>query len=149
MRLIAILLEHPSGAVPAAHALAALMCLNAARLSGRIDEAGNLIPLAEQDRSLWDRKLIAKGVAFLELSATGAEISDYHIEAAIAAIHANASSMAKTDWRSIVGLYDLLMAQHPSPIVALNRAIAVAQSESAERGLEEIAAISDQARLAQ
>lgn len=149
MRLIAILLDHPSGSVPAAHALAALMCLNAARLAGRTDDAGNLVPLAGQDRSLWDRKLIGKGVTFLELSATGADISEYHIEAAIAAIHANAASMAKTDWRAIVSLYDLLMAQHPSPIVALNRAIAIAQSESAERGLEEIAAIGDQARLAQ
>src|SRR5579862_6706198 len=149
MRLIAILLEHPSGRSPATHALAALMCLNAARLAGRTDAAGNLIPLAEQNRSLWDGKLIAKGVSLLELSATGAELSEYHIEAAIASIHANAASMAKTDWRSIVSLYDLLMAQHPSPIVALNRAIAVAQSESAERGLEEIAAIDDQARLAQ
>jgi predicted RNA polymerase sigma factor len=149
MRLIALLLEHPSGAVPATYALAALMCLNAARLAGRTDAVGNLIPLAGQDRSLWDRKLIAKGVSFLELSATGADISEYHIEAAIAAIHANAASMAKTDWRAIVGLYDLLLAQHPSPIVALNRGIAVAQSESAERGLEEIAAIDDRARLAE
>lgn len=149
MRLIAVLLEHRSGAVPATHALAALMCLNAARLAGRTDESGNLVPLAEQDRSVWDRKLIAKGMTFLELSATGAEVSEYHIEAAIAVIHANAASTAETDWRSIVGLYDLLMTQHPSPIVALNRAIAVAQSESAERGLEEIAAIPDQARLSE
>lgn len=149
MRLIAVLREHPSGSVPATHALAALMCLNAARLASRTDDAGNLKPLAEQDRASWDRNLIAKGVKFLELSATGAEITEYHIEAAIASIHSNAASMAKTDWRSIVALYDLLMAQHPSPIVALNRAIAVAQCESAERGLEEIAAISDRARLAE
>ena len=149
MRLIAVLLEHPSGSGPATHALAALMCLNAARLTARTDAAGNLVPLAQQDRSLWDAKLIAKGVNFLELSASGAEISDYHIEAAIAAIHANAASMPQTDWRTIVSLYDLLIAQHPSPIVALNRAIAVAQCESAARGLEEIAAIPDQARLAE
>jgi RNA polymerase sigma factor (sigma-70 family) len=149
MRLIVVLLGHPSGCAPATHALAGLMCLNAARLPGRTDAQGNLIPLAEQDRALWDRKLIAKGVKFLELSAAGADISEYHIEAAIAAIHASALNMAKTDWRSIVGLYDLLMAQHPSPIVALNRAIAVAQGESAERGLEEIAAISDRERLAE
>jgi RNA polymerase sigma-70 factor (ECF subfamily) len=125
------------------------MCLNAARLPGRADSAGNLKPLAEQDRSVWDRALIAKGVNFLELSATGAELSEYHIEAAIASIHANAASTERTDWRAIVGLYDLLMAHHPSPIVALNRAIAVAQSESAERGLEEIAAIRDRERLAE
>jgi RNA polymerase sigma-70 factor (ECF subfamily) len=149
MRLMGILLEHPSGAAPASHALAALMCLDAARLPGRADQDGNLKPLAEQDRSLWDRALIAKGVEFLELSATGAELSEYHVEAAIASIHANAANIEETDWRSIVGLYDLLMAQHPSPIVALNRAIAVAQSESAERGLQEIAAIGDRERLAE
>src|SRR5205814_6650772 len=105
-------------------------------------------PLADQDRSLWDRKLIEKGLKFLEISATGSNLSEYHIEAAIASIHANASSSEKTDWRAIVALYDMLMAQHPSPVVALNRAIAVAQSESAERGLEEIAAIGDRERLA-
>lgn len=149
MRLIAILLEHPSGGVPASHALAALMCLNAARLRGRTDESGNLRALAEQDRALWDRALIARGVKFLELSATGTDISEYHIEAAIASIHANAASMATTDWRAIVGLYDLLMVQSPSPIVALNRAIAVAQSENAERGLAEIAAIKNPERLAE
>jgi len=149
MRLMTILLEHPSGVAPASHALAALMCLNAARLPGRTDKAGSLRPLAEQDRSRWDRELIARGVKFLELSATGADLSEYHIEAAIASIHANAASTAETDWRSIVCLYDVLMAQHPSPVVALNRAIAVAQSESAERGLQEIAAISDRERLAE
>jgi RNA polymerase sigma-70 factor (ECF subfamily) len=125
------------------------MCLNAARLPGRTDKAGSLRPLAEQDRSRWDRELIARGVKFLELSANGADLSEYHIEAAIASIHANAASTAETDWRSIVCLYDVLMAQHPSPVVALNRAIAVAQSESAERGLQEIAAISDRERLAE
>ncbi|HEX3431482.1 MAG TPA: DUF6596 domain-containing protein [Rhizomicrobium sp.] len=149
MRLVSILLEYRAAATPASHGLMALMCLNSARLAGRSDSAGNLLSLGDQDRSLWDRQLIAKGVKFLELSATGSEISEYHIEAAIAAIHANAASIKETDWHSIVGLYDLLMAQNPSPIIALNRAIAVAQSESAERGLEEIAAIADWKRLAE
>ena len=148
MRLASILLAHAPGATPASYALSALMCFNAARLPGRIDAAGNLLALADQDRSVWDRQLIAQGLSFLELSATGAEISEYHVEAAIAAIHANAASTKETDWRSIVGLYDLLMIQNPSPIVALNRAIAVAQSESPERGLAEIAVIDDRERLA-
>jgi len=149
MRLASTLLAHAPGATPASYALSALICLNAARLPGRTDAAGNLVALADQDRSVWDRQLIARGLRFLELSAVGAEISEYHVEAAIAAIHANAKSVKETDWRSIVGLYDLLMAQNPSPIVALNRAIAVAQNESAERGLEEIAAIADSKRLAE
>ena len=148
LRLVAILVGYPPAATPTSHALAALMCLNGARLRGRTDSAGNLVSLADQDRSLWDRELIAKGIRFLELSATGTDVSEYHLEAAISAIHAEASSSERTDWRSIVSLYDLLMARNPSPVVALNRAIAVAQCESAERGLEEIAAISDRERLA-
>lgn len=104
--------------------------------------------MADQDRSLWDRALIRKGVRYLDLSAQGTDISEYHLEAAIAAIHAEASNSESTNWGSIVELYDLLMERNPSPIVALNRAIAVAKAESAERGLEEIAAIEDRERLA-
>jgi len=85
---------------------------------------------------------------FLELSATGSEPTEYHIEAAIACIHARAQRPQDTDWPSIVSLYDRLMTIHPSPVVALNRAIAVAQNEGPERGLEEIRAIPDIERLA-
>jgi predicted RNA polymerase sigma factor len=148
LRLAAVLLEHPFASTPATHALAALMCLHAARLPGRVDESGNLSSLFDQDRSHWDPALAAEGQRLLELSATGPELSAYHVEAAIASVHANARSAEDTDWGQIVALYDRLMAIRPSPVVALNRAIAVAQHEDAGRGLEEIRAITGVGRLA-
>jgi len=148
MRLTSLLLEHPLGATPTTYALAALMSLNAARLPARVDTSGQLNTLVDQDRSQWDRNLVSEGLKLLERSACGSEISDYHVEAAIAAVHADARRIEDTDWRKIVSLYDMLMTIHPSPIVALNRAIAVAQSEGPERGLEEIGAIDHRDRLA-
>jgi len=148
MRLAALLLQHPLGATPTTFALAALMALSAARLPARVDASGNLISLLAQDRSLWDRKLVAEGVKLLALSASGPELTEYHLEAAIASIHAAACRTEQTDWAGIVSLYDRLMTLHPSPIVALNRAIAVAENEGPARGLEEIAAIEGRDRLA-
>jgi RNA polymerase sigma factor (sigma-70 family) len=148
MRLTAMLLQHPLGTTPATYALAALMCLSAARLPGRVDASGNLSSLFNQDRSRWDQTLVAEGLTLLEVSAAGAELSEYHVEAAIASIHARALRAEDTDWVTIVSLYDRLMALRPSPIVALNRAIAVAQSDGPERGLEEINAIAGSDRLA-
>jgi RNA polymerase sigma-70 factor (ECF subfamily) len=147
MRLTAVLLEHPLGATPTTHALGALMCLNAARLPARIDAAGNLSSLFDQDRSVWDRQLIAEGMSFLELSAKGSDVNEYHLEAAIASIHAAARAIEDTDWSKIVSLYDTLMMVRPSPIVALNRAIAIAQRDGPDRGIEEIQAITDRDRL--
>ena len=131
------------------YALAALMCLNAARLPTRVDALGNLISLLDQDRSKWDQRLVAEGLKFLELSATGSELSEYHVEAAIASIHSCALRTEDTDWETIVSLYDTLMTLRPSPVVALNRAIAIAQNEGPERGLEEIRSIGDRDRLAE
>lgn len=148
MRLTAVLLEHPLCATPTTHALAALMCLNAARLSARIDAAGDLRPLFEQDRSAWDQQLIAEGMSFLDLSARGSEASEYHVEAAIASVHATAGGSEDTDWGKIVSLYDLLIMIRPSPIVALNRAIAIAQRDGPDAGIEEIRAIRHADRLA-
>jgi RNA polymerase sigma-70 factor (ECF subfamily) len=148
LRLCALLLDHPHTATPASHALLALMCLHAARLPGRLDDAGNLTTLFEQDRTRWDRALIARGEAQLELSASGSALSQYHVEAAIAHVHASAARAEDTDWATIVWLYDQLLALRASPVVALNRAIAVAQQLGPERGLEELAAISGRERLA-
>jgi RNA polymerase sigma-70 factor (ECF subfamily) len=144
MRLTAMLLAHPLGRKPGTYALAALMSLNAARLPGRVNAAGNLSSLVEQDRSQWDQGMITEGVRLLELSATGQAVTEYHVEAAIAAVHARARRVEDTDWGAIVGLYDTL---RPSPVVALNRAIAVAQKDGPERGLEEIGAIAYRERL--
>jgi RNA polymerase sigma-70 factor (ECF subfamily) len=147
MRLAALLLEHPFSRTPPSYALAALMCLNAARLPSRLDGAGDLNALIDHDRSRWNQQLIDEGLRLLELSAGGDELSPYHIEAAIASIHATAARMEDTDWERIVSLYDALMKIRPSPIVALNRAIAVAQRDGPEQGLAELRAIYDQERL--
>jgi RNA polymerase sigma factor (sigma-70 family) len=147
MRLTAVLLQHPLGETPTTYALSALLCLSTARLPARVDESGNLSSLFEQDRSRWDRELLAEGLKLLELSAAGTELTEYHIEAAIASVHATARRAEDTDWANIVTLYDSLMTIRPSPIVALNRAIAVAQRDGPERGLEEIGAIEDRDRL--
>jgi RNA polymerase sigma factor (sigma-70 family) len=147
MRLAALLAGHPFGATPATRALSALMCFHAARLPARIDSAGDLHSLFDQDRSRWDPTLVAEGQRLMELSATGPELSEYHVEAAIAWTHVTAASPEETDWHRIVALYDMLMAIHPSPVVALNRAIAIAQREGPERGLEAIQGIADRERL--
>jgi RNA polymerase sigma-70 factor (ECF subfamily) len=148
MRLAALLLQHPLGVTPATYALSALMCLNAARLPARLDTLGNLNSLFDQDRSLWNRELVDEGLKLLDLSATGSELTEYHLEAAIASVHAASTRTQDTDWERIVSLYDTLMTIRPSPVVALNRAIAVAQRDGPERGLQEIAAITDRDRLA-
>jgi RNA polymerase sigma factor (sigma-70 family) len=148
IRLAEIILAHPFGAVPESRALAALFCLNAARLPARMDSSGNLLALSDQDRSQWDRELAARGLKHLEQAAAGDAISEYHLEAAIAAAHINAPSTEETDWRQIVWLYDLLMRMRPSPVVVLNRAIAIAGSEGPARGREALAAISGSERLA-
>jgi RNA polymerase sigma-70 factor (ECF subfamily) len=147
LRLTALLLEHPPAATPETSALAALMSLHAARLPARLDSAGDLSPLLDQDRSRWDARLVAQGLELLERSAAGRELTAYHVEAAIAAAHASASGVDQTDWPSIVSLYDRLMTIAPSPVVALNRAIAIAQRDGAERGMEELHAIEDRDRL--
>jgi RNA polymerase sigma-70 factor (ECF subfamily) len=148
LRLAMLLVEHPVAATPSTHALAALMCFHAARLPARVDTSGNLSSLYDQDRSRWAPDLVAEGQRLLDLSATGAEVTEYHVEAAIAAVHANAHRAEDTNWGQIVALYDRLLTIRPSPVVALNRAIAVAEHRGPERGLEEIRAIAGLDRLA-
>ena len=141
IRMMLLLVEHPAGDRPPAHALLALMLLNAARLETRSDEEGNLLRLEEQDRSRWDAELIARGLSHLSRSASGDELSEYHLQAGIAACHGAAPDYAATDWRQILALYDRLMAMDGSPIVALNRAIAVAKVRGPGAGLEALQAI--------
>jgi RNA polymerase sigma factor (sigma-70 family) len=148
IRLAGLLQAHPLGSTPATDALAALMCLNAARLPARTDSAGDLLALFDQDRTRWDRSLAAEGERLLQRSARGPELTAYHVEAAIAWVHASAARAEDTNWSQIVALYDMLMAVRPSPVVALNRAIAVAQLEGPESGLKAIEAIENRDRLA-
>ena len=148
LRLTKLLCERPLTATPGTHALAALMCLHAARSPARLDASGELRALFEQDRSLWDRALIDEGCRLLELSACGEDLSEYHVEAAIAAVHTRAQSREDTNWRMIVGLYDTLLTIRPSPVIALSRAIAIAEDAGPAAGIEAIAAIEDKERLA-
>ena len=147
IRLTTALLEHEFGRMPATFALASLMYLNLARLPARTDSSGGLVTLLEQNRAQWDYKSIALGLELLEHSATGSQLTQYHIEAAIAAVHASSPTAESTDWTAIVSLYDTLVALNPSPVIALNRAIAIAQCEGAERGIEELRAMDDSERL--
>jgi len=148
IRLTALLREHPPADTPSTRALAALMHLHAARLPARLDAAGELSALIDQDRSRWDAARVSEGLALLEQSAAGDELTAYHVEAAIAAVHASAPTSAATDWSAIVGLYDRLIALAPSPVAALGRAIAIAERDGAERGLDELRAIAGRERLA-
>jgi RNA polymerase sigma-70 factor (ECF subfamily) len=147
LRLGALLADLPAAAVPETHALLALFCLLAARLAARLDDDGNLLLLAEQDRGRWDRELIDEGLRWLGRSAEGEALSAWHLEAAIAARHAMAASFDETDWWSIRDLYDMLMRLGPTPVVALNRAIAVGMAEGPEAGLRALADIEDRERL--
>jgi RNA polymerase sigma-70 factor (ECF subfamily) len=112
-----------------------------------MDASGKLNSLFDQDRSLWDQKLIGEGLRLLQLSAEGAELTEYHVEAGIAAVHATAPTIRATNWQEIVSLYDTLMTIRPTPIVALNRAIAVGQRDGAVCGLRELSTIPDSDRL--
>jgi RNA polymerase sigma-70 factor (ECF subfamily) len=132
---------------PGAQALAALIALQAARLPARVDRAGELVLLEDQDRSLWDERLVSMGFTYLERSAEGTIVTTYHVQAAIAAQHAGSPPDA-TPWPVILGLYDELMALNPSPIVALNRAVALSKVEGPGPALEALAAIEREPRLA-
>jgi RNA polymerase sigma factor (sigma-70 family) len=147
IRLTELLAQHPAGNQPNTHALLALMLLNTARLPAREDDAGNLLRLEEQDRTRWDQAMIARGMFHLRESAAGADISEYHLQAGIAACHATAMDYQSTDWARILSLYDRLMEFEDSPVVALNRAVAVANVYGPEAGLETVRAIRDREKL--
>ena len=120
LRLASELAENPVTRRPAVDALVALLAFQSSRLPSRIDARGELVLLADQDRSSWDRRLIRLAFAHLERSAAGLEESTYHLEAGIAAHHAAAADSAETDWAAILELYDRLYEKNPSPVVALN-----------------------------
>ena len=147
IRLTGLLAEHPAGDQPRTHALLALMLLNAARLPTRIDGEGNLLRLREQDRARWDQPMIARGMFHLARSAAGAEVSEYHLEAGIAACHCAAEDYESTDWRQILSLYDRLVELNDSPVIALNRAIVVANVHGPAAGSQAVAAIQGREKL--
>lgn len=147
IRLALLLSEHQEGERPKTHALLALLCFHAARLSSRMDDDGGLIQLEIQDRSKWDRDLIGRGFHFLEKSSMGNELSEYHLEAGIASLHCAAPTYERTEWAKILELYNTLYGLKPSPIVALNRAVALGKALGPEEGLMELRTIPELAKL--
>jgi len=141
IRLASLLTEHSAGNRPKAHALLALMLLNAARIPARVDDEGNLLRLQEQDRARWNHSMIARGLFHLAQSAAGNEITEYHLQAGIAACHCAARDYASTDWPQILSLYDRLVEFDGSPVVALNRAVALAEVRGPQAGIEAVNAI--------
>ncbi len=135
-RLVVELLPEPE-----ARGLLALMLLHESRRETRATAEGELILLDEQDRSKWNRALIEEGAALVHGALSEQRVGPYQVQAAIAAVHAEARAAADTDWHEIVGLYDLLLALTPSPIVALNRTVAVAMRDGAEAGLAALDAL--------
>ena len=129
-RLVVELLPEPE-----AMGLLALMLLHESRREARSSPDGRLVLLADQDRSRWDRGLVAEGAALVERALTSRRFGPYTLQAAIAAVHADAPTAAETDWPQIVALYDVLMRADPSPVVALNRAVAVAMRDGPATGL--------------
>jgi RNA polymerase sigma-70 factor (ECF subfamily) len=147
IRLGESLAENSVTAQPELHALLALMLFQAARLPARTDEFGDLLLLAEQDRSLWDRAMIHRGLQYLERAAAGEKLSTYHLQAEIAAIHANTDEFTSTNWEQILALYDLLAEKQPTPVVLTNRAVAVAQVHGPIEALAALAMISVDGQL--
>lgn len=147
IRLATLLATHPVGKQPRTYALLALMLLNGARLPARVDSDGNILRLKDQDRSAWNQALIGRGMMHLRQSASGDELSAYHLQAGIAACHCSAPDYGATDWPQILALYDELSRLDDSPVIALNRAVAVAKVHGARAGLAAIDVISNRGQL--
>src|SRR6185436_9018321 len=129
-------------------ALLALMRLTDARRDARVDAAGEMVLLEDQDRGRWDRDAICEGLALVDAVLRAGPPGPYALQAAIASVHARAARAADTDWREIAGLYRLLVAIHPSPVVALNHAVAVAMADGPAAGLGMIDALAATGALA-
>ena len=147
-RLLTELQTEPEGPEPEIIGLLALMLLQESRRAARTSPTGELILLENQDRSLWNRAQIAEGVALVQKALRSRRFGAYTLQAAIAAVHAEAESSAATDWRQIVALYDRLVRIQPSPVVQLNRAVAIAMRDGPEVGLAHIDAVLEQGELA-
>ncbi len=147
IRLTTLLTEHPSTQAPRVFALLALMLFNAARLRARTDDAGNLLRLHEQNRAAWDQSMIQRGILCLGHAAQGSAISEYHLEAGIAACHSTAPDDASTNWPRILALYDQLLTLKSSPIAAMNRSVAVARVHGPQAGMDALDAITDRSKL--
>jgi RNA polymerase sigma-70 factor (ECF subfamily) len=132
---------------PEAFGLLSLMLLHEARRAARTSHTGELVLLDDQDRSLWNREMIDEGSQLVERALTSRRFGPYTLQAAIVALHAQAPSVGETDWEEIVALYDVLSRADPSPVIELNRAVAIAMRDGPKRGLEIIDGILDRGEL--
>lgn len=137
IRLLQILTEHMPNQ-PIAYALLSLMYLHAARFEARLDQQGGIIIFQDQDRSLWDRDMINTGVYYLNKSSSGNELSEYHIEAGIAAQHCLSESYVKTNWKSLYKQYELLLSIKKNPIIELNLAIIISKTEGLTASIQRL-----------
>jgi len=138
MRLVYLLTRHSVTNISRTSALLALMCFQTSRLQARLDDKGNIILLKYQDRKKWFKPLMQKGFLYMDAATEKFDPSPYHLEAAIASLHASAESFENTDWKGIYQLYEILYRLQPSPIVALNKAIASAYANDKKTALEEL-----------
>jgi RNA polymerase sigma factor (sigma-70 family) len=138
IRLGLLLIRNVLTDLPKTRALLALLCFQASRADARLDAEGRIILLQDQDRSKWNRMLIQRGVYYLERAAEGEEVSEYHVEAAIASCHAQATSFEETNWAVIYKLYHTLVHIKPGPVIEMNKAIAAGYAQSPRQGLEEL-----------
>jgi RNA polymerase sigma-70 factor (ECF subfamily) len=145
---LGLLVAESSIATPAVHALVALMALQAARLPARVDSLGDLVLLESQDRALWDQNLISLGFHYFDRSIAGDELTGFHVQAAIAATHARAADAQSVEWPVILRCYDQLLEINPSPVVALNRAVALAKVRGPAEALARIDLLDQDAKLA-
>ena len=141
MQLCELICRSPAVDHFKAHALMALICFTASRNDARIDEAGEILLLKQQNRTKWNQGLIDKGIYHLEASAAGENVSKYHLEAGIAYEHARAATYEQTNWNNILRCYDLLGKFYPSPVVELNRAIVISELKGPTEGIKAIKAI--------
>jgi RNA polymerase sigma factor (sigma-70 family) len=149
MRMAQLLHTHPLTCNPKIAALLALFCFNSSRADARLDDAGNILLLKAQDRSRWNGPLIEQGKKLLEASAAGEQVSRYHLEAMIAYEHAVAAGFEQTNWGNIIAYYNILYQLNPSPVVALNKAIAIAEKDGPQAGIDAIEKIAATEKLQQ
>ncbi len=147
IRLVGLLTSQKVTRIPKADALAALFYFHAARFPARVGSDGEMLVLGDQDRSSWDREMIGRGFEHLLASASGDEVSDYHLQAEIASLHATSQDLASTDWRRIVECYDILQSRNYSPVVELNRVIALSRLDGTSQAFAELEKIEQSGRL--
>jgi RNA polymerase sigma factor (sigma-70 family) len=143
MRLTYLLAQHKATGMPKVNALMALMCLQSSRFAARVNNLGEIILLEDQDRTKWSQPLIQQGLDFLEKASQGNVLSEYHVEASIASVHALALHFEETQWETLVHLYRTLHELKPGLMVSFNRAIAIGYAQSPDAGIQELQKIND------